>query len=70
MYEPLRIAAAVEGPTDAILIEAIIHGIFQDVEFELQTLQPEGSVAFGASSFSRTGVGWVGIYRWSRQAAS
>ena len=68
--DPLRIAVAVEGPTDSILMEAILASILQDVEFELQTLQPEGSVAFGASSFGRTGVGWVGVYRWSRQAAS
>ena len=70
MYEPLRVAVAVEGPTDVILLQAILSGILQDVEFELQTLQPEGSVAFGASSFCRPGVGWVGVYRWCRQAAS
>ena len=70
MYDPLRIAVAVEGPTDSILMEAILASILQDVEFELQTLQPEGSVAFGASSFGGPGVGWVGVYRWSRQAAS
>ena len=68
MSEPLRIAAAVEGPTDAIVLEAILKALLQGEEFEFQTLQPEGSVAFDSASFSSTGVGWVGVYRWSRQS--
>ena len=27
MYEPLRIAAAVEGPTDAIVLEAVLKAL-------------------------------------------
>ena len=69
MSEPLRIAAAVEGPTDAIVLEAILRALLPDADFEFQTLQPEGSVAFGSPSFGGTGAGWPGIYRWSRQAA-
>ena len=69
MYRPLRIAAAVEGPTDSILIEAIIAGILPDHEFEFHTVQPEGSAAFGSSPVDRAGGGWVGIYHWCRQAA-
>ena len=65
MSEPLRIAAAVEGPTDAIVLEAILKALLRDADFVFQTLQPEGSAAFGS-----TGVGWVGVYRWSRQSAS
>lgn len=69
MFEPLRIAAVVEGPTDAIALEAIVKATLPDgTEFELQTLQPEGSVAFGAASFGRTGAGWGGVFRWCRQA--
>ena len=64
MSEPLRIAAAVEGPTDAIVLRAILKAFLPDTDFVFQTLQPEGSVAFGS-----TGAGWVGIYRWSRQSA-
>ena len=69
MSEPLRIAAAVEGPTDVIVLQAILCALLPDADFEFQTLQPEGSVAFGPPSFGGTGAGWAGIYRWSRQAA-
>ena len=68
MSEPLRIAAAVEGPTDAIVLEAILKALLPDTDFEFQTLQPEGSDAFDSAPFSSTGVGWVGVYRWSRQS--
>ena len=69
MFEPLRVAAVVEGPTDAIALKAILKASLPDgAEFELQTLQPEGSVAFGTASFGRTGAGWGGVFRWCRQA--
>ena len=70
MSEPLRVAAAVEGPTDAIVLQAILRArLPDDTELVLQTLQPEGSAAFGAASFGSTGAGWAGVYRWSRQSA-
>ena len=69
MSEPLRIAAAVEGPTDAIALEAILGALLPDTDFEFQTLQPEGSAAFDHAPHHGTGVGWVGVYRWSRQSA-
>ena len=70
MSEPLRFAVAAEGPTDAIALEAILKALLPDGEFVFQTLQPEGSAAFGSAPFGRTGAGWAGVYRWSRQAAS
>ena len=70
MSEPLRVAAAVEGPTDAIVLSAILHHILGNTEFEFQTLQPEGSAAFGAAPFGRTRAGWGGVYRWARQSAT
>lgn len=57
-----RIAVVVEGPTDSIVLEAIVRSLLAGAEFELQTLQPEGSVAFGPH-----GPGWGGVYRWSDQ---
>lgn len=63
MSEPLRVAAAVEGPTDAIVLQAILDRLLGDAEFELQILQPEGSVSFGAPR-----GGWGGVYRWCRQS--
>ena len=70
MSDPLRIAAAVEGPTDVIVLEAILCALLPGAEFEFQTLQPEGSVAFGTGGAAAFGtVGWVGVYRWCRQVA-
>jgi hypothetical protein len=69
MSDPVRIAAAVEGPTDAIVLRAILSSVLTDREFEFQTLQPEGSAAFGSEPLGETGAGWVGVYRWSRQSA-
>ena len=71
MSDTVRVAAAVEGPTDAVVLEAVLNALkklLTNIEFELQTLQPEGSAAFGSSS-SRTGTGWGGVYRWCRQSA-
>ena len=68
MSEPLRIAAAVEGPTDTIVLRAILRAVLQ-TDFDFQTLQPEGSAAFGSAPSSGTGGGWVGVYRWSHQSA-
>ncbi len=67
MSEPLRIAAAVEGPTDAIVLQAILRALLPDTDFKFRMLQPEGSDAFDSAQSSSTGVGWVGVYRWSRQ---
>ena len=36
MSSPMCVAAAVEGPTDAIALEAILSAIFPDVELEFQ----------------------------------
>ena len=68
MSDPMRIAAAVEGPTDAIALEAILSALLPDTEFEFQTLQPEGSLAFGFDLDAETGNGWAGVYRWIDQA--
>ena len=70
MSEPLRIAVAVEGPTDAIVLRAILDALLPDTDFEFQTLQPEGSRVFDTGTSGETGVGWVGVYRWSRQSVS
>ena len=70
MSEPLRVAAAVEGPTDAIVLRAVLDRLLGNAEFEFQTLQPEGSAVFGSAPFGKTGVGWGGVYRWARQSAT
>lgn len=65
MSDPVRVALVAEGPTDGIVIEAALLAMMGDRSFVLTQLQPEGSVAFG-----HLGTGWVGVYRWCRQAAS
>lgn len=67
MSEPIRVAAAVEGPTDAIVLRAALDCILKakNVDFVFDTLQPEESAAFPNS----TGTGWGGVYRWARQSA-
>ena len=58
-----------EGPTDAVVIEAIVHRLLGESDFELQVLQPETSSAFGATAGGETGLGWPGVFRWCRQAS-
>ncbi len=70
MSDPLYVAVAVEGPTDAIVLEAILNALLPNTEFVPQRLQPEESRAFDAASSSGTGVGWAGVYRWCRQSVS
>lgn len=68
MSDLLRVAAVAEGPTDVIVLRAVVEAVLDDVDFEFHTVQPEGSVAFGGAAGGNTGVGWVGVYRWSRQS--
>lgn len=64
MSESLRIALVAEGPTDRIVINAVLEALFPDRSFVLKQLHPEGSVAFGT-----LGTGWAGVYKWCKQAA-
>lgn len=70
MSKPIRIAAAVEGPTDTIVIEAILSALLSDADFEFHRLQPDESIALSSGSFGGTGGGWVGVYKWIRQSVS
>ena len=70
MSDLFRVAVAVEGPTDAIVLEAILNALLPDTDFVLQTLQPEESRAFDTSPSGGTGAGWAGVYRWCRQSVS
>ena len=70
MSEPLRLAAAVEGPTDKIVLRAIVRALLPDTDFVFHTLQPAESVAFSSTQTAGTGVGWTGVYRWCRQSAA
>ncbi len=69
MSEPLRIAMVVEGPTDFIVLDAVISSLLPDREIELQSLQPEFSAAFQVQP-GPTGLGWPGVYRWCAQVTN
>ncbi len=58
----VRIALAVEGPTDHILIEAAIKQILGKRPAVVSYLQPEFSAAF--DPVGEEGGGWPGVYRW------
>ena len=70
MSDPLRVAVAVEGPTDVIVLKAILGALLPNTDFVPDTLQPEGSRAFDTSPSGGTGAGWAGVYRWCRQSVS
>ncbi len=65
MSNPFTVAVVAEGPTDKIIIQAVISRLFGDRPFILRQLQPEESQAFGSM-----GTGWGGVYRWCRQASA
>ncbi len=62
--DPVRVALVAEGPTDLVVVEAILRSVLEDREFVIKQLQPESSVAFGP-----LGGGWSGVYYWCRQSA-
>ncbi|MFH1139719.1 MAG: hypothetical protein V1816_26890 [Pseudomonadota bacterium] len=67
MSDPIRVAFVVEGPTDFIILRAIVERLLKGNDFVPQVLQPEISDAFKITPGDDGG--WPGIYRWCRQAA-
>lgn len=65
MSDPLRIGLVVEGPTDQIVIEAVLAAVLGGRDRIVTRLQPEDSEAFG-----ERGTGWPGVYKWCRQSAA
>jgi hypothetical protein len=64
MSEPLRVALVAEGPTDKVVLEAALSSMLGGRSFIFRQLQPEESLPFGP-----IGTGWVGVYKWCREAA-
>jgi hypothetical protein len=63
MSEPLRVALVAEGPTDRVVLQSAIASMLGTRSFILRQLQPEESLPFGP-----IGTGWVGVYKWCREA--
>ncbi len=64
----IKIALVAEGPTDKVVIEADLSCIIPH-PFVLTLLQPDSANSINGG-FSKTGTGWVGVYRWCRQMAA
>jgi hypothetical protein len=67
MSDPLRIAFVVEGPTDFVMLKAVIENLLEGRDFVSQVLQPEISEAFKPAPGEDGG--WPGVCRWCFQAA-
>jgi len=59
----LRIAVVSEGPTDKIVIEAVLATLLPQGDFIVTLQQPEFCVAFGDFR-GEYGTGWKGVLRW------
>lgn len=72
MSKTLRMALAVEGKTDSIMLEAIISGILQDFDIVCTRIQPLDSSLLqdNADENTITTEGWPGIYHWCKQTSS
>lgn len=68
MSEKLRIAFAVEGSTDLVILEEVIAKFLGGRDFVVRYVQPEMSEAFQPIA-GEHGLGWPGVCRWCRQAA-
>ena len=63
MSDPVRIGFIVEGPTDFVVLEAIVARLLAGREYEAISLQPTLSVALAPLN----GGGWTAVYLWCRQ---
>jgi len=63
VFNSLRIALVAEGPTDEVVIRAVLRALLK-TPFVLVRLQPEGSAVFGT-----LGSGWGGVYRWCKEVS-
>ncbi len=69
MSDPIRVALAVEGPTDHIVLRAAIRSLLSGREVVFSHLQPLVSAAFQPVPGALAGR-WGGVYLWCRQAAA
>ncbi|MBW2708701.1 MAG: hypothetical protein JRD04_05375 [Deltaproteobacteria bacterium] len=67
MSKVLRIAFVVEGPTDFVMLKAVIENLLEGRDFVPQVLQPEMSEAF--KTVPGEDGGWPGVLRWCLQSA-
>ena len=69
MSNPVRVAFAVEGDTDFIIMQATIRSLLAGREFVPTLLQPQDSQVL-QSGVAPTPDGWPGVYRWCQQTSA
>lgn len=60
MSNPLRISFVTEGPTDYVVLRAVVRALLGGADFEPVALQPELAESLRTKSAS----GWGGVYFW------
>lgn len=63
MSKPLRVAFVAEGPTDYVVLRAVVRALLGGRDFEPVPLKPELDETLRTTSAS----GWGGVYFWCRQ---
>lgn len=63
MSKPLRVAFVAEGPTDYVVLRAVVRALLGGRDFEPVPLKPELDETLRTKSAS----GWGGVYFWCRQ---
>jgi hypothetical protein len=69
MSKPARVAFAVEGDTDLIMLRAAVGSLLAGREFVPTLLQPQDSEIL-QPAVAPTPAGWPGVYRWCQQTSS
>src|SRR5258708_5895112 len=69
MFNPVRIAFAVEGDTDFIILKAAVGSLLAGREFVPTLLQPQDSEVLQPDK-APTPDGWPGLYRWCQQTSA
>jgi hypothetical protein len=64
MFEPVRVAFVMEGPTDYVALRAAVRALLNGRDFEPTVIWPELDENLAAQSAG----GWGGVYKWCRQA--
>lgn len=67
MSDPLTVGIVADGPTDQLILDAVLSSLSGPVRF--MSLQPETSVGLAAVS-SRHGMGWRGVLSWCQHVTA
>src|SRR5580698_3674149 len=63
MSNPVRVAFVMEGPTDYVVLRAVVRALLAGRDFEPTSIWPE----LDENLRPKTEGGWGGVYKWCRQ---